>query len=456
MKKWIGLLVIVMFELLSATPVTASSFGTTYGFSPRGMAMANAMTAHTDNWDAVYYNVAGLGRTRAQTEEGGTETKEGINQLSVNYLATFPSLDININRIDSDTGNPLPTKGADNLDFGSFVLGGAMDLNTIYTMPEVISSARLGVSMGINDDLSAVKINDIDPRTHNYIRYGNEAQRALILAGAGAGFFDDLFGVGLGLNISFGGSGTIALSDLLITEDQQVPVNNAMMEISLEPTMVAGLYFSPGKKINALQGLEIGASYRQKSMLKIDPLDTLATLDTGNVLLNMRLALLDYFQPDIFTFGVSYDVTERLLVSLELEQQQWSEYEVSLNHEENFGDVLPELDDILIPKLGMEYRLTQRLAVQGGYCYEPSFVPDEATTQTINYLDNDKHILSAGASYRLPGFGRMKRDIDLFVAYQHQFLEDRDISKDAPSGENPDYSYGGQCSTVYLGFTINM
>lgn len=50
----------------------------------------------------------------------------------------------------------------------------------------------------------------------------------------------------------------------------------------------------------------------------------------------------------------------------------------------------------------------------------------------------------------------MKRDIDLFVAYQHQFLEDRDISKDAPTGENPDYSYGGQCSTVYLGFTINM
>lgn len=247
-----------------------------------------------------------------------------------------------------------------------------MDLNTIYTMPEVISSARLGVSMGINDDLSAVKINDIDPRTHNYIRYGNEAQRALILAGAGAGFFDDLFGVGLGLNISFGGSGTIALSDLLITEDQQVPVNNAMMEISLEPTMVAGLYFSPGKKINALQGLEIGASYRQKSMLKIDPLDTLATLDTGNVLLNMRLALLDYFQPDIFTFGVSYDVAERLLVSLELEQQQWSEYEVSLNHEENFGDVLPELDDILIPKLGMEYRLTQRLAVQGGTATNPA------------------------------------------------------------------------------------
>ncbi|BCS95284.1 hypothetical protein DSLASN_09160 [Desulfoluna limicola] len=456
MKKLLGFLGIVFFSLAFTLPAMASSFGTTYGFSPRGMAMGNAMTAHTDDWASIYYNVAGLGRTQNRIEEAGSKEKAGLNQLSVNYLYTAPSFDLNINRTSSDDGTPLPTRGADNLDFGTCLIGLAMDINTIYTMPDLISSARMGFSMAINDDLTVVKINDVDPRTHNFVRYGREAQRALILAGAGFGFMDDLFGVGLGLNISFGGSGTIAISDLEITEDLQVPVGNAIMDISLEPTAVAGLYVSPGKKIPALEGLEIGFSYRQKSKLKIEPLDTIATLDTGNVLLNMRLSLFDYFQPDIYTVGVSYDFTDKLMVSLELEQQKWSGFDLSDSHKVNFGADLPNLEDILVPKLGTEYRLTDRFALQGGYCFEPTFVPDDATTGIINYLDNDKHIVSVGTSYRLPGFGRMKRDIDLFAAYQHQFLVERDITKTSPTGENPDYSYEGSCSTLYVGITINM
>jgi len=457
MKKLLACMGTILLMITFSRSVFGSSFGTTYGFSPRGMAMGNAMTAHVDDWSAVYYNMAGLGRTCARIERtAGTGEKSGINQLSVNYLHTVPSFDLTINRFDPDTGSPLPTHGADDLDFGTYVLGMAMDLNIIYEMPEFISSARMGLSMGINDDLTVVKINDIDPRTHNFMRYGREAQRALIMTGAGFGFMEDLFGLGLGLNISFGGSGTIDLSDLQITEDEQIPVDNAIMDISLEPTVVAGFYISPGRKFDVLEGLELGFSYRQKSKLDISPLQTVAVLETGNVLLNLRLALLDYFQPDIYTFGTSYAFTDRLMVSLEAELQKWSGFEVSANHEENFGDVLPELDDIVVPKLGIEYRLTRRLAFQGGYCFEPSFIPDEGLTDTVNFLDNDKHILSVGTSYRLPGFGRMKRDINFYAAYQHQILDDREVTKTDPTGVNPDYSFGGTCNTFYVGITIDM
>ena len=439
---------------LMAGSAFASSFGTTYGFSPRGMAMGNAMSAHVNTWDAVYYNVAGLGKTRHLVFD--SRGKSGINQISINYLHTRPDFDLNINRVDPNTGKSLSTKAAEDLSFGTVVLGMAMDLNTIYAMPDLISSARFGISMGINDDLTAVKINDTDPRTHNFLRYGKEAQRAMILAGTGFGFCDDLFGLGVGMNISFGGSGTIAVSDVIITEEPQEPIDNATMEITLDPTLVAGFYLSPGKAVQALEGLGIGLSWRQKSKLEIAPLQTVATMDTGNVLLNLRLALLDYFQPDIYTLGIAYAFTQRFLASIEVERQMWSGFEASANHQTNFGDELPELEDIFVAKLGLEYKLTRRLALQGGYCYEPSFVPDEGTTGTVNYLDNDKHILSLGTSYRLRGFGRMKRDIDLFASYQHQILVNREVVKDDPTAYNPDYDYEGSCSTLFVGFTINM
>lgn len=449
------LLTLCLFSLFMTQTAFASSIGTTYGFSPRGMAMGNAMSAHVNDWSSVYYNMAGLGKTKELIERAKSKEKSGINQVSVNYLVTAPQLDININRVDKD-GTPLSTNGAEDLDFGTFMMGFAMDLNTIYRMPDPVSSARMGFAMGTNDDLTVVKINDVDPRTHNFLRYGKEAQRALILAGAGFGFMDDLFGVGLGLNISFGGSGTIALSDLEVTEDEQIPIDNAMMDISLEPTMVAGLYFSPGRRYQALEGLNFGLTYRQKSKLDISPLNTVAKLKTGNVLLNLKLALLDYFQPDIFTFGTSWQHSQRLTLSLEAEFQRWSGFAISANHETNFANDLPELDDIIVPKLGFEYLVSRRLAIQGGYCYEPSFIPDSGLEKSINFLDSNKHIASIGASYRLPAFTRMRREVTLFAAFQQQFLEKRDVKKLEPTGVNPNYSFEGNVSTVYMGLTINM
>ena len=40
-----------------------SNFGDTYGFSARGIAMGNAITAGVNDWSSVFYNMAGLGRT---------------------------------------------------------------------------------------------------------------------------------------------------------------------------------------------------------------------------------------------------------------------------------------------------------------------------------------------------------------------------------------------------------
>lgn len=51
-----------------------------------------------------------------------------------------------------------------------------------YHLPGFVSSLRFGLAAGLLDDLAAVKINDVDPRTHNFLRYGREAQTAIIIS----------------------------------------------------------------------------------------------------------------------------------------------------------------------------------------------------------------------------------------------------------------------------------
>jgi len=83
--------------------------------------------------------------------------------------------------------------------YGFITLGGVLDLNTIVKMPEFISSARLGVGMGLNSDFSLANINDIDPRTHDFLRHGNEIRTATILIGLGLGLVNDVIGGGIGV-----------------------------------------------------------------------------------------------------------------------------------------------------------------------------------------------------------------------------------------------------------------
>jgi hypothetical protein len=48
----------------------------------------------------------------------------------------------------------------------------------------------------VGDDLSVTKVSDVEPQTHNYLRFGREAQQTMIMTGLGLGFMDDAFGLG--------------------------------------------------------------------------------------------------------------------------------------------------------------------------------------------------------------------------------------------------------------------
>jgi len=52
----------------------------------------------------------------------------------------------------------------------------------------------------------------------------------------------------------------------------QIPLGQSTMDLTIAPGAIAGIYFSPGKLAPVIDGLDIGASYRQETQMKIDPL----------------------------------------------------------------------------------------------------------------------------------------------------------------------------------------
>jgi len=490
-------LFIILFAVFCLTYGTDrqafANFADTYGFSAAGVSRGNAMTAVAHDWSSVYYNMAGLGKTRGFTGTnlaGNSDSKSVVSprgsklslkrksdgndnvsdvpasgpsalmqyndQLGISYMYTYPMMKINIPRED--------VTGDQNLEFGTITLGLVLDLNHFIIMPDFISSSRFGLGIGLMQDGTLVKVNDIDLRSHNYLRYGREAQRTVILAGMGFGFLDDMFGIGLGANVWTGGEGEVVLDKVEVGPEEQYPEQQVMMDLKPESAPVLGLYLSPGKIWSALQGLEVGASYRGEIHMEIDPFKTEATLLAAGVTLDMALSIYDYYTPHIFSLGFAYTflpVLPDLTISLDVEYQMWSLYDVSTAkkkwietyNNDNDPDIeLPEYRDIIVPKLGISYQVFSWMSVNAGYFYRMSFLEDDANNTVFNFLDNETHVGSLGLTFVVPKKGPMVSPIEITIAGQFQYLVAQTVEKDSDfeSELNPSYSYEGMVPSGFV------
>ncbi len=436
---------VIAFVFIFKTFVFASSWGDTYGFSAKNISMGNAVTSTVNDWTSVYHNIAGLGRTPPSTSEANKLTDE----IYSGYLQTQPNFYINIQRYDSSTDEALPTNGADDLDYGIVMLGIVVDLNHIYEMPSLISTARLGIALGVNSDMSIMNINDVDPRTHNFLRYGNESRQTKIMFGFGLGFLEDSVGVGFGINMAFGGDGKVLLKDVAVSTSEQTPEGQSTMTLKADHSYLFGIYADYDR-------YNFGFAYREESKLEIDPFSTVAVTEAGSIEMQLELAILDYYQPTMYIVGGSFQIQEGLLVSLDLEYQNWSGYQVASSKDKNYGSVLPSLNDIMVPKIGASWKIKENLVLLGGYYYQPTFVPDSAMSGIVNFLDTNKHVFSIGTSYHLNKLAGFKGPVELSAGYQLQMLEERSVTKTNPTPENPNYSFGGICHTVVFGFDLKL
>lgn len=446
MKRFIIFTLTVLFLVCSAANVMASSYADTFGASARGIGLGNAMTARVDDWSSVFYNMAGLGRTQHLPADADEKTHP--SQMAISYVFNSPAFDV----------SPEPVnKPTNNLDTDTIVIGTVIDNNVFFKQPDFLSSSRFGLLFALNGDQTASKVNDWIPYMHNFIRYGDECQRIAIMAGIGFGFMDDKIGFGIGANSYFGGNGNVIIPDTSVSADPQTPAATTQMELTLNQALLFGVYARP------LDRLTMGMSYRQENYLELDPFGTVANMP-GFGLMPIMLSILDYYHPSTMTLGVAYELGT-MTISLDIERQTWSEYEISALQELNFGDQLPDLEDIIIPKIGIEYQMSDKIDLLFGYYYQPTFISDAESAKYANYLDNDKHVGSIGMVYQLPVKEAAGGPMEVVVSYQYQHMVDRDIEKNDPverttsGGQTviyPEYTYGGACHSIMMEFNIRL
>ena len=150
-------------------------------------------------------------------------------------------------------------------------------------------------------------------------------------------------------------------------------------------------------------GLAIGAAWRSKVAIDFDGTGDFDIADEFRPALppdgdiSTRLTL-----PQSVLAGIAYAVGD-FEVEFNLQWVDWSELdviEITLPDDSVAVDVR-QYEDAFTPRLGVEYGLRQLgLDVRAGYAYDPTPIPDE--TLSVSLPDIDRHVVSAGASYKLP------------------------------------------------------
>jgi len=179
----------------------------------------------------------------------------------------------------------------------------------------------------------------------------------------------DKFGIGAGLDIV---SGAVEINKAL-----PAPVNG---EFNMKGSTVAfgyniGVHFRPTEKFN------IGVDYRSKIDMKVENGDTKFT--------EIPTSLGDYFPssgnfdatlplPANLDVGLSYQVTEKLMLAFEFDYVFWSAYDSLIVDFKVNNDLLAdsrsprEYSNSAIFRIGGQYNISDKIIARAGFYYDPT------------------------------------------------------------------------------------
>lgn len=126
--------------------------------------------------------------------------------------------------------------------------------------------------------------------------------------------------------------------------------------------------------------------------------------EIGNIPLNGKVTIRDFQQPSELRVGINRDLSEKLAVRIDYGRIFWSHVLKSLNvtFKENASSADANLSfptryhDVNVISLGMEYRITPKLALRGGFHYTDEQVPESGTLSVLP--NTPKFHLTGGGS----------------------------------------------------------
>jgi long-chain fatty acid transport protein len=125
--------------------------------------------------------------------------------------------------------------------------------------------------------------------------------------------------------------------------------------------------------------------------------------------------------PFVLGFGVSYNATEKLLLTVDFHYVQWSQfdrYTVEFDNPALQPLVVDEFfDDSTILRGGIQYLVSPQFALRAGVLYD--WTPQPVETMDPLLPDANRLALTVGFGYKLG------KSFVLDFAYQHEMFEDR-------------------------------
>jgi long-chain fatty acid transport protein len=377
--------------LLAAAPAAANPVDV-FGFGARGAAMASAQVAAADDASATYYNPALLVRS------------EDV-RIDVGFQAGLPRLFVD--------GEDLGVDPSHGTTIGLLV-------------PGVVAGRAVAVGAGVFlPDQHITRTRALPSPRPRFALYDNRPQRLFLSADVAVELRPGL-SVGAGLAYMSGTQGEVLLQGLV--GFPQPEASNLALSIDVDLRTVR--YPHAGLAWQALPWLNLGLSYRGGFTLQIDQTvridgdvglpDLPPVVDDG--FLSLRSVSQDLFQPAQLTAGLAAQLTPATAVAFDLAWHRWSVFDnpaaeltidLDIGQFNEFVDLPPDrpipaphYHDTVVPRLGVERVLGRGdrvVRARGGYAYEPSPAPEQFGE--TNFIDSDRHLLSAGAGLELPGLG---------------------------------------------------
>lgn len=260
-----------------------------------------------------------------------------------------------------------------------------------------------------------------------FLRYGREP---LFLNVGGA--------TTLWRGIDVGASARITLhstASMSVTTDLAGNTEYESLDVSAEPSLRSilsttvdfGETFCPDSDC-WLDGFEAAFIYRTNSYANttVEAETIIPGLIPASAPLILAVSTFDSFEPSVYGIGAQYS-TPRWRIGVTLEQQNWSELGEKFELDDVKDQAMAQFDDILVPRIGAEFKLGEHFGITVGAAYEESALKSDSTPD-VNYFDNDKYIIGVGLSAEYTRTRVLSYPVRLDIGYQHQMLEEREFT----------------------------
>jgi long-chain fatty acid transport protein len=448
MSKKLCACLAVVFILAPVSRLEANGFAI-FEMGARAASLAGAFVARVDDCSAVFYNPAGLAfldgfrfkvnlmfdylNTTARDQESNLSYKSSTRQIRGAYFISWAptrwlSLGLGgFNPYVADVEWPWSWPGR------TLALNGTLD--SYYVRPAVAIKVLKGLALGAGLDLVKVDLSWSHIQAFRYGgNYGMYSESRISVDGNGTGYAAGLlWKVSDALHFGAKYQKRIALS---LEGQDQFYYLEPFDTVFLPPLPDApNPIYPPSSAFSAKQSIYLRTALPSEATVGV------FCAPVKNLTLSLDLQQLRWSQLGDWVFRLNYTKADLLQAMIDQGTPDISQQRIDLG-----------MRDTWKIKLGLEYYLSQYLALRSGYSYNKSSV--RGTDIHPFDPDFDQSIVSLGLGYEGPFFSYWSREragnlsFDLFFQYV--------LSRAAPSSSAPGYGliYDGDRWVVGLGFGL--